>query len=67
MKPMVHGLRIAGMTFVISIVISYLSSFNLGLGLSLGFLALVILVGIIFDVIGTAVTAAEEMPFHAMG
>ena len=67
MKPVVHGFRIAGLTFVISMVISYLSGINLGLGLSLVFLAVVILVGILFDVVGTAVTAAEEMPFHAMG
>lgn len=28
---------------------------------------MVILIGVIFDVVGTAVTAAEETPFHAMG
>ncbi|HEY8463472.1 MAG TPA: hypothetical protein VIM29_05525 [Bacillota bacterium] len=66
-QPIVHAFRIAGTTFTISLVISYLSGFNLGLTLSLIILALVVLVGIIFDVVGTAVTAAEEKPFHAMG
>jgi CBS domain containing-hemolysin-like protein len=54
------------MTFVISLIISYLSGFSLELWLSLTILFLVILVGVIFDIIGTAVTAAAEMPLHAM-
>jgi Mg2+/Co2+ transporter CorB len=66
-NPLFHALKIALMTFSISLIISYLSGISLGLGLSLGILFLVILVGIIFDIIGTAVTAATEKPFHAMG
>jgi Mg2+/Co2+ transporter CorB len=66
-NPFFHALKIALMTFIISLVISYLSGFSLGLGLSLCILFLVILVGIVFDIIGTAVTAAKESPFHAMG
>jgi CBS domain containing-hemolysin-like protein len=64
-KP-VHALKIAFMTFVISLIISYLSGFSLELWLSLAILFLVILVGIVFDIIGTAVTAALETPLHAM-
>ena len=30
-------------------------------------MVIVIITGIIFDIIGTAVTAATEAPFHAMG
>lgn len=67
LQTWVHAFRIAGFTFTISLIISYFTSFSLGLGLSLGILALVILIGVIFDVVGTAVTAAEEKPFHAMG
>jgi hypothetical protein len=64
-KP-VHALKIAFMTFVISLIISYFSGFSLGLWLSLSILFTVILVGIVFDIIGTAVTAALETPLHAM-
>jgi Mg2+/Co2+ transporter CorB len=65
-NPVSHALKIAVITFGVSLIISYLSGFSLGLGLSIGFLFVVILVGIIFDIIGTAVTAAAESPFHAM-
>ena len=34
--------------------------------ISAGVLLLVVLLGILFDIVGTAVTAAEEAPFHAM-
>jgi Mg2+/Co2+ transporter CorB len=61
-----HALKIAAVTFGVSLVITYLSGFSLGLGLAIGFLLVVILVGIIFDIIGTSVTAAAESPFHAM-
>ncbi|MGD8401752.1 MAG: hypothetical protein PVH64_12615 [Bacillota bacterium] len=65
-NPVSHALKIAVITFGVSLIISYLSGFSLGLGLSIGFLFVVILVGIIFDIIGTAVTSAAESPFHAM-
>jgi Mg2+/Co2+ transporter CorB len=66
-NSLAHALRITLFTFTISLIISYLSGFSLGLGLALAFLCLVILIGIIFDIVGTAVTAADETPFHAMG
>lgn len=34
--------------------------------ISTGVLLFVVLLGIIFDIVGTAVTAAQEAPFHAM-
>ena len=39
-----------------------------GAGLALSFLILIciVLTGILFDIIGVAVTAADEVPFHAM-
>lgn len=61
-----RSLKIAFLSFAISLTISILSGSSLGFGLSLTVLLLVILIGIIFDVIGTAVTAATESPFHAM-
>jgi Mg2+/Co2+ transporter CorB len=66
-KSFLHVLNVVLLTFGISLIVSYLSGFSLGLGLALGVLFLVILTGIIFDIIGTAVTAAVEIPFHAMG
>ena len=55
-------------TFVLSLVFSYISNtaiskLNIILGLIV--LILVILVGVIFDLIGVAVTVANEEDFHA--
>lgn len=61
-----RALKIGFLSFTISLAISMLSGSSLGFGLSLSVLMLVILTGIIFDLIGTAVTAATEAPFHAM-
>ena len=36
------------------------------MGLAFGVLAFFILLGIVFDIIGVAVTAADERPFHSM-
>ena len=55
-------------TFILSIVFSYLSTnsiSNLELIPAIVILALVILVGIVFDIIGVAVTVANENEFHA--
>ena len=55
-------------TFILSICFSYISTngvSKLNLPLSLLILALVILVGIIFDIVGVAVTVANENEFHA--
>ncbi len=39
---------------------------NASLLAALAITVLIIVIGIIFDIIGTAVTAADEVPFHAM-
>ena len=55
-------------TFILSIVFSYISTngvTNLNLIASMIILVAVIGVGIFFDIIGVAVTVAEESEFHA--
>lgn len=55
-------------TFVLSIIFSYISTngvSNLNLVSSIIILVVVIAVGIIFDIIGVAVTVANEEEFHA--
>ncbi len=55
-------------TFVLSIIFSYISTngvSNLNLVSSIIILVSVIAVGIIFDIIGVAVTVANEEEFHA--
>lgn len=56
-------------TFVLSIVFSIIAGNivqNLGIITSFLTLIIIIFIGIIFDIIGIAVTSAEEKPFHAM-
>jgi CBS domain containing-hemolysin-like protein len=56
-------------TFILSILISFISGILIGkVNLFFAFLILIIIIlfGIIFDVIGIAVAAASETPFHAM-
>ena len=56
------------MTFILSIVFSYISTNGvekLNLPLAILILIIVILIGIIFDIIGVAVTFANEEEFHA--
>lgn len=55
-------------TFVLSIIFSYISTngvSNLNLVSSIIILVVVIVVGIFFDIIGVAVTVANEEEFHA--
>lgn len=55
-------------TFILSITFSYISTngvTNLNLGASILILILVIVIGILFDIIGVAVTVANEDEFHA--
>lgn len=57
------------MTIVISGTISLISEEVMGAsGIATAFVILlsIVLIGIIFDVIGVAVTSADESPFHAM-
>ena len=59
--------------FVITVCISALMSFistnllaNASLAVSFVILICIIAIGIVFDIIGVAVTAADEKPFHSM-
>ena len=55
-------------TFILSICFSYISTYgvsNLNLMSSIIILIAVIGVGILFDIIGVAVTVAKEEEFHA--
>ena len=61
-----QAFRMALLTFTISLIISFLFGSSLTLWVSILALVVVIFAGIIFDIIGTAVTAATETPFHAM-
>ena len=63
---LLRAFKIGLLSFTVSLTISILSGASLGFWLSLSVLFVVILTGIIFDLIGTAVTAANEAPFHAM-
>ena len=62
-------IQIIGMTFLISFSFSFLSEttipkVNFFLGIII--LILFILIGILFDIIGVAVTSSDEAPFHSM-
>ncbi len=60
---------IFGITIGISAAMSFLSNEVLtagGMALSFVVLLAIVLLGIVFDIIGMSVTAAEEKPFHSM-
>ena len=60
---------IFGSTIGISAAMSLLSNELLsagGMALSFAVLLFIVLIGVVFDVIGVSVTAAEEKPFHSM-
>ena len=62
-------ITIFGSTIGISAAMSFLSNEVLsGAGMALSMVVLfgIILIGIMFDIIGVSVTAAEEQPFHSM-
>lgn len=62
-------LLISMWTFVLAIIISIMAENSINnLSIILAFLVLlfIIIIGIIFDTIGIAVTQAEEKPFHSM-
>lgn len=69
MSSMRQAWKTGILTFFLSIAISSLSRFwtsHVIFWFSIVPLFLVIAVGIVFDIIGTAVTAARETPYHAM-
>lgn len=56
-------------TFIISALISFISDVllaNVGILIAFIILIIIILIGIVFDIIGVSVTAADEVPFHSM-
>lgn len=62
-----RGLSVGLMTFGLAIAVSYLSQGVRVIHLALAFLVLlgVIALGVAFDIVGVAVTATREGPFHA--
>ena len=63
------AVKVFFLSIAISAVLSLLSSEVLesaGLILACGVLAFFILLGIVFDIVGVAVTASDERPFHSM-
>ncbi|HLR08210.1 MAG TPA: hypothetical protein VK136_02965 [Bacillota bacterium] len=68
-KSIKFSLTIAVITFVLAAIFSVISSFVLNdvawfVGLMI--VLLIVVIGIIFDMLGIASTAADEAPFHAM-
>jgi len=60
---------IFGTTIAISAAMSFLSGELLsagGMAVSFAVLLAIVLLGIVFDIIGVSVTAADEKPFHSM-
>lgn len=56
-------------TFLISGLISFVSNSllsNVGIFIAFVILIIIIIIGILFDIIGVSVTAADEVPFHSM-
>ncbi|WP_243290197.1 hypothetical protein [Bacillus sp. FJAT-47783] len=63
------SLSIAVITFVLAALFSVISNATLGgVGWGIGMLIVfvIVLIGIFFDMLGIAATAANEVPFHAM-
>ncbi len=69
MKNIRHSLFIGLITFFISVIINLSSSAILAVSpVTVSFILLffIVLLGIVFDIIGTAAAAGTEAPFHAM-
>lgn len=69
LKNMKWVLLITLWTFALSVFMSFFSDLilrNTNIFLSFVVLLIIIFIGIIFDVIGIAVTAVDERPFHSM-
>ena len=68
-KRMPWAAKVFFLSLVISAALSFISGEALagaGLTLAFGVLLAFIMLGIVFDIIGVAVTAADERPFHSM-
>ncbi len=67
-KELQWFIQVFSITFVLSIIFSFISTngvANLNLIPAIIILIIVILIGIFFDIIGVAVTVADENEFHA--
>jgi len=56
-------------TFFIAMLLGYISLIymeKVTLAVSIGLLFIIVLIGVFFDALGIAVTAADEIPFHSM-
>jgi len=65
----VWTLLITVVTFIISIFMSFFSNETIGrasIVISFFIVFIIIIISILFDLIGTAATAADEAPFHSM-
>lgn len=63
------AIKIVIYTMIISSAVSLISEFslsNVNAIVAFFILIFIILIGVVFDIVGTAVTAANETPFHAM-
>lgn len=63
------AIRVFFISLILSAILSFFSTEVLegaGLVVAFGVLTFFILMGIVFDIIGVAVTAANERPFHSM-
>lgn len=68
-KSIKFSIGIAVITLVLAAIFSIISTFLLsgvtwGLGMLIVFV--IVLIGVVFDMLGVAATAANEVPFHAM-
>jgi len=64
-----RALRIGSLSFVLAVAVSYISNLTLAkVPAFVAFLVVLLLVGIgvAFDILGTSVTAAEQVPLNAM-
>ncbi len=64
-----RALRVGLMTFLGAAGVAWLSQTAMrhsGLAISLVVLVFIVMIGVVADMIGTAVAAADETPFHAM-
>ncbi|GFN23329.1 MAG: hypothetical protein IMW96_10680 [Thermoanaerobacteraceae bacterium] len=68
-RPWRNALSVGATTFFLTLIIGYVSQTFIGrmgsLIVSFSLLIVIILTGILFDILGTAVAAAVEPPFHA--
>jgi hypothetical protein len=68
-KTLKWSTSIAVITLVLAAIFTVVSSALLNgvsWGIGMGIVFLIVLTGVIFDIIGVASTAAQEVPFHAM-